>query len=113
MQWTSTEKQERPKDFLKQRDYLKLVIQEHQIKPMHRYVKKVDEAKTKLDEAKTKFLHETHEDTREREESFEMQLLQFLQRPTIKIDLDISISADSGFALHFGSVKDIGVEVRN
>jgi hypothetical protein len=42
-----------------------------------------------------------------------MQLLQFLRRPTIKIDLDIEVPETSGFALRFGSVKDIGVEVRN
>jgi hypothetical protein len=123
MNWASQDKQDRSKTFLNDLKYLKLIIQEHQIKPMHRYVKRVDEAKTKLlremSETKKK-LHGTHEktqeDTRECDEFkelFEVQLLQFLQRPTINIDIDIELGPQSCFALQFGSEKDIGVEVRN
>lgn len=126
MAMASQEKQDRSKTFLNELKYLKLIIQEHQIKPMHRYVKRVDEAKTKLlremSETKKK-LHETHQKTQEDtgeckecdefEVLFKMQLLQFLQRPTINIDLDIEVDPQSCFELKFGSEKDIGVEARN
>ncbi len=105
MEHASLDLYKRPKNLLNQLRYLKRIIQEHQVEPMHRYVKKVEKAKEAI--------FECHQEKKS-EKLFEIQLLQYLQRPPIIIELDINVDEQQDFAVRFGSERDIElVEVGN
>ncbi len=107
MQNASRDFDKRPKNLLNQLRHLKRIIQEHQVEPMHRYVKKVEKAKEAICEC-----HQEKK-SEESEKLFQIQLLQYLQRPPIVIELDINVGEQRDFAVRFGSERDIGVEVGN
>jgi hypothetical protein len=90
----------KPKDQL---PLLWRIIQEHQIKPMHMYVKKLDQAKEYLQIRFEQRIHELPE--------FQMQLLQYLQRPPISLELNVAPVSGQRFAVRFGS--ESGVQVKN